>query len=703
MVLYGSTLFLSAFLLFLVQPLLGKYILPWFGGSPAVWTSCMLFFQIMLLAGYGYAHLLAVRLPVRRQALLHGFLILVAVLTLPVVPSGTWKPEPGASPVLSIMGLLAVSVGPTYLLLSATGPLLQSWFPHTKPGASPYPLYALSNLGSLLAVPAFPLLIEPALTINQQSRLWSWWYGLFSVLTVVCAAGIFRLGRAAAAGIARHATGSPRPSAGRRLLWLALAACGSVNLLATTNQICQDVAVVPLLWILPLGIYLLTFILCFQRRPWYARGVFAVVLAPALFQACVVLFQGVFLDVRLQIASYALTLFACCMVCHGEMVRLKPAVEHLTSFYLVIALGGALGGALVTLAAPLLFVGFWEYHLVLLVTPILLLSVMFRDPRSRLSAGRPFWAWSACYVALLGLAAALAVHIGRGLEGARDVTRNFFGVLRVLEQERDNPDEHRYVLMHGRIEHGFQYRSPEKRYWPTSYFGPNSGVGLAIRYHPKRTEGPGGLRVGVVGLGTGTLASYGQKGDYFRFYEINPEVVRFSELYFTYRKDSDAAIDVVLGDARVSMERERERGQRQRFDILAIDAFASDAIPVHLLTRECYQLYRYHLESDGILALHISSRYFDLGPVVRSLPASVPGTKAYAVWVPADGNPLQGTDSTDWVLITANGRFLTSPDIETAIARWPEGQKPVLWTDDYTNIFRLLRTKATPPAYAEAP
>ncbi len=703
MVLYGSTLFVSAFLLFLVQPLMGKYILPWYGGSPAVWTTCMLFFQLMLLAGYGYAHLMAVRVPVRRQAFLHGFLVLGSVLTLPVVPAGIWRPQPGGSPVLGIMTLLVVSIGPTYLLLSATGPLLQSWFPHTKPGTSPYPLYALSNLGSLLALPAFPLLIEPALTLNQQSRLWSWWYGLFFVLTAACAAGIFRLGRAEGSVDPPQAPAHPRPSAGRRLLWLALTACGSVNLLATTNQICQDVAVVPLLWILPLGLYLLTFILCFQRRPWYSRGIFAVALAGALAQACVVLFQGVFLDVRLQIASYALTLFVCCMVCHGELVRLKPGVEDLTSFYFIVALGGALGGALVTLAAPLLFAGLWEYHLVLLVTPILLLSIMFRDRSSRLGGGRPIWAWSACYVTLVGLAAALAVHIGRGLEGTLDVTRNFFGMLRVLEEEQDNPEEHRYVLMHGRIEHGFQYRSPEKRYWPTSYFGPNSGVGLAIRYHPKRTDGHAGLRVGIVGLGAGTLASYGQQGDYFRFYEINPEVVRFSERYFTYRRDSDAVVDVVLGDARVSLERERERGEPQRFDILAIDAFASDAIPVHLLTRECYAIYRYHLQDDGILALHISSRYFDLGPVVRSLPASVPGSRAHAFWVPAEGNSRQGTDSTDWVLITANRRFLDNPDIETAIARWPEGQKLVSWTDDYTNIFRLLRTKKAPPAYAEAP
>jgi hypothetical protein len=703
MLLYGSTLFLSAFLLFLVQPLLGKYILPWFGGTPAVWTTCMLFFQVMLLAGYGYAHLLAVRLPIRRQALVHCCLVLITILTLPVIPSSFWKPQPGRFPVWSIMGLLAASVGPTYLLLSATGPLLQSWLPRKNPGMSPYPLYALSNLGSLLALPAFPFLIEPALTVSRQSHLWSWWYVVFAALTVLCTLGILRLAPGHEQNCPVPEGPKAKPSKRRKLLWMALAACGSVNLLATTNQICQDVAVVPLLWILPLGLYLVTFILCFQRRPWYSRAVFTVVLAGALAQACIVLFKGVFLDVRLQIVSYAFTLFACCMVCHGELVRLKPAVAHLTSFYLIIASGGAVGGALVTLLAPHLFVGFWEYHLVLLVTPILLLSVIFRDPGSRLAGGRPIWLWAACYVGLVVLAASLAVHISRGLEGTLEVTRNFFGVLRVLEQDKDVPEGHRYVLMHGRIEHGFQYRSSEKRYWPTSYFGPASGAGLAIQYHPKRIEGKEGLRVGIVGLGTGTLASYGQQGDYFRFYEINPEVVRLADRYFTYRKDSDAAIDVVLGDARISMEREKDRGERQHFDILAVDAFASDAIPVHLLTRECYQIYRYHMQEDGILAMHISSRYFDLGPVVRSLPSSSRGNTPQVVWVPAEGNPRQGTDSTDWVLITSNARFLSTPDVQTAIASWPAGQTPMLWTDDYTNILSLLRTKTARPAYTEIP
>jgi hypothetical protein len=703
MVLYGLTLFLSAFLLFLVQPLLGKYILPWFGGTPAVWTTCMLFFQLMLLAGYGYAHLLAVRLPLRRQALVHGSLVLITILTLPVIPSGFWKPESGGFPVWRIMGLLTASVGPAYLLLSATGPLLQSWFPRHRPGVSPYPLYALSNLGSLLALPAFPFLIEPALTVNQQSRYWSWGYALFAVLTVACTFGIIRLSSGdAQATRAAEATQKP-PTAKTKLLWLALSACGSANLLATTNQICQDVAVVPLLWILPLGLYLLSFILCFQRRPWYSRALFTLVLAGALIQVCYVLFQGVFLDVRLQIASYAFALFACCMVCHGELVKLKPAVEHLTSFYLLIATGGAVGGALVTLLAPYLFVGFWEYHLLLLVTPLLLLTVIFRDTHSRMYGGRPLWLWAGGYVSLVVLAATLGIHISRGLGGTLDVTRNFFGVLRVLEQEKDNPEEHRYVLMHGRIEHGFQFRSQEKRYWPTSYFGPGSGAGLAIRYHPKRIEGKEGLRVGVVGLGTGTLASYGQQGDSFKFYEINPEVVRLSDLYFTYRKDSDAAISIVLGDARISMEREQAHGDPQHFDVLAVDAFASDAIPVHLLTRECYRIYRYHLQQDGILALHISSRYFDLGPVVRSLPLGDSGQAPKVLWVPSEANPRQGVDSSDWILITSNERFLSDPDILAAVASWPASQKPLVWTDNYTNLFSLFRTRESRPAYPENP
>ena len=335
MVLYGATMFLSAFLLFLIQPLIGKYILPWFGGTPAVWTTCLLFFQVLLLLGYSYADVLASRFPLRRQAGLHLFLILTTLFTLPIIPSQAWKPLDGGSPVFRILGLLLVSIGAPYLFLSATSPLLQSWFSRTGNGTSPYRLYSISNLGSLLAILSYPFLFEPALSLGREASIWSWGYAGFAVLCVLLSLRILRspvhgvIPIPAAGGETEPE--SSRPGMGRHFLWLALTTCSSALLLATTNQMCQDVAVVPLLWILPLALYLISFILCFQFERLYYRPIFIPGLIASIVWTCFVLYGSVFVDIRLQILSYSTTLFACCMVCHGELVRLKPRPRHLTS------------------------------------------------------------------------------------------------------------------------------------------------------------------------------------------------------------------------------------------------------------------------------------------------------------------------------------------------------------------------------------
>ena len=699
MVLYGAAMFLSAFLLFLVQPLIGKYILPWFGGTPAVWTTCMLFFQVLLLGGYAYAHALASHLPLRRQAWLHIVLVTLTVLSLPVIPAQGWKPLDGESPIPRILGLLLVSIGAPYFLLSTSAPLMQSWFSRTQSGASPYRLYSLSNLGSLLAILSYPFLIEPNLSLSDQSHAWSWCYGVFAVLCVVLSLNSLRARPGEIGG--HFPTGlesgrdNDRPAPGTRLLWLALTTCSCAMLLATTNEMCQDVAVVPLLWILPLALYLASYILCFQYEKLYWRPLFVGLLGGSIAWTCFVMFRGVFAGLRPQILSYSLTLFASCMVCHGELVRLKPGPRHLTSFYLMIACGGSLGGVLITLVAPRLFKDYWEYHLGLLATAVLTLIVLFRDRSGRLFHGRPVAVWSVLYTSVVALAIALAVHVHQSMAFSIETTRNFFGVLRVLELQKEDPGQRRLTMMHGRIEHGFQYTDREKRYWPTSYFGPDSGIGIAIRFHPRRLVPAGqsrNLRIGVVGLGTGTLATYGEEGDYVRFYEINPEVIRLSDKYFTYRSESPARIDVVLGDARISMERERQRLEPGQFDILAVDAFSSDAIPVHLLTRECLQTYLYHLKPNGILAVHISNRYFDLSPVVRSIADFDPEHGMEAVWIAGQGEQWRGTDSTDWVLLTANQEFLADPEIRRRITPWNEiVPDRFIWTDDYSNLFRMLR------------
>jgi hypothetical protein len=699
MLIFGALMFLSAFLLFVVQPLIGKYILPWFGGTPAVWTACMLFFQALLLAGYAYAHALANRRPLRRQALVHLLLAAVTILALPIIPSAIWKPLNGTAPIPRILGLLLVSIGAPYFLLSATAPLLQSWFGRIQSGVSPYRLYALSNLGSLLAILGYPFLVEPALSLSRQAAIWSWSYAVFALLCILLS--LKMLGtrvpetQGPVSAIEEKKPDASVPGAGLRILWLSLTTCSSVMLLATTNQMCQDVAVIPLLWILPLALYLLSYILCFQNERLYWRPLFISALAGSIIWTCFVLFGSVFVGLRLQILCYSLTLFTSCMVCHGELVRLKPGSRHLTSFYLMVACGGVLGGVLVTLAAPRLLKDFWEYHIGLLFTVLLVMIVLFRDSKGPLYRGRPPAVWVVFYLAFIALAVVLANHVRDSLQNTLETTRNFFGVLRVLELNRENPGEHRLTLMHGRIEHGFQFFDAEKRYWPTSYFGPDSGVGLAISYNPRRMESDyrrRPLRIGVVGLGTGTIATYGEEGDYIRFYEINPEVIRISDQYFTYRKDSPARIAVVLGDARISLERERQRREPQRFDVLAIDAFTSDAIPVHLLTRECLETYLYHLKADGILAVHISNRYFDLSPVVRNMAVLNQASGMQALWIAGQGVSSRGTDSTDWVLLTANRQFLDMPEIQEFISPWDTPTpRHVVWTDDYTNLFSLLR------------
>ncbi len=695
MIIYAATVFVSAFLLFLVQPLIAKYILPWFGGSPGVWTTCLLFFQVLLTAGYGYAHLLSSRFTQRKQAGITLVLLLVTMAGLPITPSKSWMPDTLAAPTAHILMILLASVGACYFLLSSTGPLMQFWFSQVWKKSSPYRLYTLSNLGSLLAIASYPLIIEPNLALNFQTKIWSLCYAMFAVL---CGACVLRLKKN---GFAESAPPSPgaaedetTPSLANRLLWLSLTALSALMLMATTNQLCLDVAVIPLLWLLPMGLYLLSFILCFHHERWYSRAGYGIALGAALVQTCVVLFQGIYVSLPIQIASYCFTLFICCMVCHGELVRLKPRPRHLTSFYLMVSAGGALGGVFVTLVAPHVFSGYWEFHLGLVGTALIFLIVLLRDRSGSLHAGRSSWAWTFLYLSFVALIIALGFQIRGTLKGSLLTKRNFFGVLKVSEDGRGDSSEHRMVLMNGRIEHGYQYTAEDKRYWPTSYFGPSSGVGVAIRFHPRRLDpGQRHLRIGVVGLGTGTLAAYGEEGDYFRFYEVNPDVVQLSSMYFSYRKDSPAQVDVILGDARISMERERNLRLSGSFDVLAIDAFSSDAIPVHLLTQECYRNYWYHLKRDGILAVHVSSRYFNLGPVIRSLADLDLDRGVKAALVNDEGSKLQGTDSTQWILVTSNEEFLSTKQVQAAISPWAEDDAPrLLFTDDYSNLFRLLRS-----------
>ena len=695
---YAFAIFLSAFLLFQVEPIIARYILPWFGGTPAVWTTCMLFFQVFLLGGYLYAHLLASYFSPRYQALIHLSLVVCSLAFLPITPEETWKPDGSENPMLAIVLLLLGTIGAPFLLVSGSGPLLQHWFNRIHPTLSPYRLYALSNFGSLLGLVSYPFFVEPQLGLSTQTFLWSTGYGLYAVLGAWSAIMLWRSATPKDSSESSGSLAGTPLALPERLLTLSLAACGSVVLLASTNQICRDIAVIPFLWVLPLSLYLISFILCFDHPRWYNRRVWVPVLLLSLSAVVYLLLQdygAVEMNVYLQIGIYSAALFACCMACHGELVRLKPSADHLTSFYLMIALGGALGGVFVSLVAPALFKGYWEFHGGLVATVVLLGLCLFRE-RDTLQTPFVWWAgrivWIGGIAALIGF---LGLHIQEQQKSNILTKRNFYGVLRVNEVDIGEEFATRF-LYHGRITHGEQFLTPQLRAYPRAYYGPNSGISLAIRRHPQYYGGiipeggvrPQGIHVGNIGLGVGTIATYSRPGDTYRFYEINPDVDWIAREYFTHLNDAKGTMQVVLGDGRISLERELENNTRQEFDVLAVDAFSGDGIPVHLLTREAFALYFEHLRPGGILALHITNYHFNFSPVIRALAQEL-GKEA--VWIKDAGDRQRGNYISHWVLVTSNQTFLKDPFVFTRIRPWPSAKrKEILWTDDYSNLFGVV-------------
>ena len=686
MIRYPLTIFLSAFLLFQVQPLIGKLILPWFGGTPAVWTACMLFFQILLLGGYSYAHLVTSRLPARPLAAVHGLLLLASLVFLPVQLGEGWKPSGEEIPLLQILGLLLATIGLPYFLLSTTGPLLQASF-HRETGRTPYRLYALSNIGSLLALLTYPFVFEPQLTLRVQRLAWSGGYALFVALGLWSAVALLRFWQPAHTPEPDLAEpDAERPAASRILLWLALAACGSLMLLATTNQLCQEVTSVPFLWVLPLSLYLFTFIICFDHERWYHRSTFLVLLAVAVALAAYALVEGAGMGIYQQLAIYSLTLFVCCMVCHGELVLTKPAPRYATLFYLMVSAGGALGGVLVAVVAPLVFNGYWEYPLGLVATIGLAFLATLKRSEQKITVPRSAW------FVIGGVALAVLAIVGMVLRGGNsirttlDSTRNFYGVLRVDHRESELagiPPVNE--LYHGRIQHGYQHLDEKGRREATGYFGPASGAAMAITRHPRADKGP--LRIGIIGLGCGTLAAYGREGDHIRYYEINPGVIQFAKQYFTYIDDSSAEIDLVPGDGRVSLERELATRGSQEFDVLVVDAFSSDSIPMHLLTKESVELYLQHLKPDGILCIHISNRFLDLRGVVLGI-AQALGRPC--VLVASEGDPSRGYNGGRWVLLTDNWEFLNDAVVSEASESALPESGPLVWTDDYGSLWQVV-------------
>ncbi len=681
-VIFGVSIFLSAFLLFQVQPMFGRFILPRFGGSPEVWTTCMLFFQLCLLGGYAYSHVLVTRLGPRMQALAHGALLVAAgAMAFFIIPSQGLALREGQNPVVQILWICTACIGLPYFALSATGPLLQGWLAAHR-GAAPYRLYALSNAGSLLGLLTFPFIFEPLFARTAMAHLWTGGFVMFAVLCGACALIVLRGGRQpaqAAPARPQEKPGAERPHWKTTVLWIAMPLVASTELLAVTNKITQDVAATPFLWVLPLGLYLLSFILCFDHPRWYRRGVFAglFVLAVVGLLAMQGLDEGA-LDVRIVIGLYCCLLFACCMLCHGEVYKLRPPASRLTRYYLMIAAGGAAGGVFVGIIAPMVFDTYYELHLGLLATLMLLLVA---DTTSPLAKSRRRYLYVGALMAVGVVGTVLQARVGAGDRVAVETRRNFFGVLTVWDQDAESPQNHKLVLMHGTTVHGLEFFDEHKRLLPTAYYGPGSGIGRLMA----ATAGKPGRRIGIVGLGVGTLAAYGRAGDVMRFYEINPEVYRLASENFEYLSSCRANVQCVLGDARLSMEAE----QPQRYDILVLDAFSSDSVPAHLLTSEAMDVYLRHLAAGGVLAFHASAKHLDLESVLWKLARHA---SLQSLWIEDDGNEAQGTLPSEWILLSRDKAILGQPAIaSSASAPYADLKKIDLWTDDHINVLQILR------------
>jgi hypothetical protein len=741
MILYAVAIFLSAFLLFQVQPLIAKIILPWFGGSAAVWSAAMVFFQLVLLAGYAYAHILIRYLRVKSQTVVHIALLAMSCAVLPILPSAGWQPSQAGDPTLRILALLAATIGLPYFLLASTTPLLQAWYVRRSGSSMPYRLFALSNFGSMLALISFPFVVEPRLTSHQQAYTWSALYVLFALW---CGYAACSSGTRVAGSATLDPTSGPmpmespatsvepgdaeRPSLAEMALWVALSACASTLLVSVTNHLSQNVAPIPLLWVVPLSLYLVTFILAFESDRIYQRWIFVPLLGPALGgMAYMIWAASGNLHIRRLIPGFAIGLFICCMLCHGELARRKPAPRFLTLFYLMISLGGATGGIFVALIAPRIFSTYLELQ-VGLVACAGLAAIVLWDARipnggawvlraglvvGALMLARPAWfhlpfefhrdwlmysipvfvllgsvtisklgSWPLRSVMVIG-AGALTGYLARSehdeRQGYRLSERNFYGELRVKDEAAVHFPTER-LLFHGTIKHGSEVLDDKYRYKPISYYGPNSGVGRAIL----AVEETGPIRVGVIGLGAGVLNAYARPGDMYRIYEINPLVERIAQTEFDYFPHSPADKSILLGDARLTLEGQAS----QQFDVLAVDAFSSDAIPIHLLTREAFAIYFRHLKPSGILAVHISNRYLDLAPVC-ALGARDFGKLATVVG--DDGENDFELPST-WVLLTSDLSVLQSHSFDGADpfpAVAPANFRE--WTDNYSNVFQILK------------
>ena len=690
MIYFSVTIFTSAFLLFMVQPIIAKQILPWFGGSSAVWTTCMVFFQMILLMGYWYADFVVRKLSKRTQAIFHSVVVVCSLFCLPIIASDAWKPAADTEPSTRILLLLLATVGLPYLLLSTTGPLVQAWFARCYPQAKVYRLFALSNFASLLSLLAYPPLIEPHIDLHSQAWLWSGVYAVYALLIIVSA---WHSNRYEVVGELSDSPAAPSdivtkaPTKQDYTLWLLLATLGSVLLLSFTNHITQNIASVPFLWIVPLVLYLVTFILVFDvgssrgKSGWYSRSVFI----PLLFALLVITTYGMFdgfastMNIYLALPLFCILLFVGCMFCHGELASLRPASQFITQFYLCLSIGGAAGGLMVGLIAPLIFNTFAELPLALVSCGLLASFVMWKTPSPAITPK--------FNSILIGCAIALTFSLSWLLwkepqtsEETLLLHRDFYGTLRVSETDKNMRPESVRDLYHGVISHGWEHTYEPLRSKPVSYFGPSTGIAKTITFYQQ--EEPS-IRIGILGLGIGILTAYGREADSFRIYELVPAVIDIAKKYFWYLSSSKSKIDYLVGDGRLSLEREPSN----QFHMLSVDAFSSDSIPMHLMTVEALQSYKKQIKKDGAIVYNVTNRLINLAPMVKLIAEQEEMEAILIANRPSEPDLYQ----TDFVVVTQNKQLIA--ELKKSQDYKPIETLPKLkaWNDKYNNLFDVLR------------
>ncbi len=687
---YLSLIFIGAFLLFQVQPLIAKVVLPFYGGGAAVWTACLLFFQGFLLLGYFYAHQLSKIIIIKKQISVHASLLLLSLLALPIGLPPEILAKSGLlrqSPLISILMQLTLAVGLPYFLLASTGPLVQRWLTFIETDKLPYKLYSLSNCASLLALLSFPFVVEPMLDSAQQSLIWSLVYFVYVLLFLWVMQRVIRQleGVNLATLIATtHDDNKMKIGKATLTLWGCLSAVGVVLLVATTNAMTQNIPPVPFLWILPLCLYLLSFIISFHSPKWYVRSYWLALFSLTAVLAILMFFIGSQFDIISQVVIYSCILFTACMICHGELARIKPQAHGLTLFYLVISFGGFLGSAFVAFVAQNLFSQFLEFPLAILSVFLLVAATC------RISPNKVSWLAPASFTGFVVLTG-LFIYINQ-LYISNDIhsERNFYGILSVKDVAVGDEIERR--LIDGTTSHGTQSQQADKRYMPLSYYRKGTGVALSfsqMRLYKKQTlKQSSTINAGFVGLGAGTLAAYGKKGDNFTFYELNPAVVEAAENYFTYLDDSQASIRLVLGDARVSLSQGGSNDSDNLFDLLIVDAFSGDSIPQHLLTTEAISLYLQSLTKDGVIVIHVSNSHLNLLPLMRGLAKEKQMAISY-FHTRAEKNQEHDTQ---WVWLSRNQQLLDSVLVKAYQSDWPDNSNnAVLWTDASSSLISVLK------------